>query len=678
MSQKDEKRVGDRVKQSNDLHKLKRAKEKWAKYLQWLDGTLFLSLTDEHRTIFCRAFKTFEEGTDDEKFSSFWAWAGTALADQEEKDRAQPDYPVDPTARSDCKRTWSLIWRDLTPLTTSQYFHVGKIARDLLAENETYVDPVINDMFMETLWKRVVPEEVQEEVEFRNTSGDGWIYEPFIALWKPVDVKQMQVHLLRTMNTYLSKTKIVVFTTEKQQTYWTKIIGDAHTFTGLLNILKGKRRYPNPKEEQFDKREWLIPCGYFNTFDAKNGTYRARNKDDYFTQEAGFSYLAEKVADDDVIINDNKLRERFYEELEGEQNPDKIVKLLDALCPNAMKLVRATFANDDRLWFMLVRLGALLSGFCTREVLFVWGKGKGGKSTLMQTIVEVCGDLGVVLSKSSFTKTKLETGSSHKTDLKRASSKRVCLVDELESSDIMNETLVKNWASHQKIPMREIYGRQGEETLRSYLILITNEPPRFSQEDPTIRERVRGVKGTTKYFDKDCPPNQTPLSYDEKVPWVDKYVSEEDTYWCYRTPEKEEFARSFRTNPCRKNELGTLLCLLTSLLYKISKGGKTNQLPYPKIVQNDTMQFFQESDVVATFLDEYYQDEKDYTAACSLKEVYEKFRTTFPELGIKNFTLQTFKRSLAGKSLIFSTNHHKTIKIKKSLKQNTNSVYYPD
>lgn len=100
------------------------------------------------------------------------------------------------------------------------------------------------------------------------------------------------------------------------------------------------------------------------------------------------------------------------------------------------------------------------------------------------------------------------------------------------------------------------------------------------------------------------------------------------------------------------------------------------KLPNPKIAQADALQFFQESDVVATFIDEYYQDEKDYGAAASLKDVYEKFRQTFPELGIRNFTLQTFKRSLGGKNLLFQTNKHTTIKLKKSLKTSGQNVYY--
>jgi len=671
---KAEKKKKDRVKKQSDLHKLRRAREKFQKYIQWIDGDDYPNFVDKVQTLFCRAFQTFIEGSADDKFDAFWMWAGNALMDDWS---AKARYPALSSNRQDCKDAWKKIWNTYEPFPIEDYNKIGQVVREHLAETEITLDPIINDLFMAGLWKTNVPEDVQEEIEFRNTTGDGWIFEPFTSLWKPVDVKQMQIHLLHTMSSHLKKKKSVVFTTEKQRIYWDTKIGDASTYSGLLNILKGKRRYPNPFEQELDKKEWLIPCGHWNVYDAKTGVHRRRAKEDAFTQEAGFSYLTDRVATDDIIINDNKVRENYFEELNTSINPSKIIALLGALCPNAMKLVTSTFANEDRLWFVLIRLGAILSGYCTRETLFVYGKGKGGKSTLLQTIVETCGDLGVVLPKASFVKNKFETGSSHKTDLKRASGRRVCLVDELESSDIINETLIKNWASHQKIPMREIYGRQGEEVLKSYLILITNEPPRFSQEDPTIRERIRAVKGTTKYFDKDCPPNQTPLTYREGETWTDTYIPEEDTYWCYRTPEKEEFARSFRTDHLRRDELGTLMCLLTSLLFKVTKDGKTNQLPYPKIVQADGLQFFQESDVVATFIDEYYEDEKNYANACSLKDVYEKFRTTFPELGIKNFTLQTFKKSLAGKNLLFSNTRNTTIKIKKTLKSNTSNFYSP-
>lgn len=668
MSQVEVKRK-QRTQRQTDLHRLKREREKFTKYVKWIKPEDLGNLYDGEMTLWVRAFVTFMEGTKKDRFEAFWAYAGNTFKDQvSDTDIAQ---------RAAVEQHWRDEWEKFTELKPEEFPLIGRLVKRYLEDNQVFVDPLINDLFMASLWKLAVPSEVQEEVEFKNTAGDGYIFDPLTALWRPVDVKQMQIHLLHTMNAFIKEKNIVQFSTDKQRNYWDTKIGDASTYQGLLNILKGKRRYPNLFEQKLDNQEWLIPCSGCKVYDARKGKLRPRTREDAFTQEASFKFLQEYVQEDDVVINDFKIREEFHVCLCSETlDQEKIIGYLQVLCPNAMKLIMDTFRDKERLWFLLLRLGAVLSGYCTREILFVYGKGKGGKSTLFQTIVECVGDLGVVLPKASFVKNKFETGSSHKTDLKRASGRRVCLVDELESTDIMNETLIKNWASHQKIPMREIYGRQGEELLRSFLIMITNEPPRFSQEDPTIRERVRAIKGTTKYFDKDCSPSERPMNYEEGSDWKDAYVAEEDTYWCYRTPEKEEFSRSFRTIEERKNELGTLLCLLSSLLFKVTKNGRSTQLPNPKVAQADALQFFQESDVVATFIDEYYQDEKEYAQAASLKDVYEKFRQTFPELGIRNFTLQTFKRSLGGKNLLFQTNKHTTIKLKKSLKINNPNVYY--
>jgi len=668
MSQVEVKRK-QRTQRQTDLHRLKREREKFTKYVKWIKPEDLGNLYDGEMTLWVRAFATFMEGTKKDRFEAFWAYAGNTFKDQvSETDIAQ---------RAAVEQHWRDEWEKFTELKPEEFPLIGRLVKRYLEDNQVFVDPLINDLFMASLWRLAVPSEVQEEVEFKNTAGDGYIFDPMTALWRTVDVKQMQIHLLHTMNAFIKEKNIVQFSTDKQRNYWDTKIGDASTYQGLLNILKGKRRYPNLFEQKLDNQEWLIPCSGGKVYDARKGKLRPRTKEDAFTQEASFTFLQEFVQQDDIVINDFKIREEFHQHLCSDVlDQGKVIGYLQALCPNAMKLIMDTFRDDDRLWFILLRLGAVLSGYCTREILFVWGKGKGGKSTLFQTIVECVGDLGVVLPKASFLKNKFETGSSHKTDLKRASGRRVCLVDELESGDIINETLIKNWASHQKIPMREIYGRQGEEVLRSFLVMITNEPPRFSQEDPTIRERVRAIRGTTKYFDKDCTPSERPMNYEEGSEWKDCYVAEEDTYWCYRTPEKEEFSRSFRTVTERRDELGTLLCLLCSLLFKVTKNGRTTQLPNPKIAQSDALQFFQESDVVATFIDEYYQDEKDYGAAASLKDVYEKFRQTFPELGIRNFTLQTFKRSLGGKNLLFQTNKHTTIKLKKSLKNSGQNVYY--
>lgn len=676
MSQQEAKKKQRTAKQS-ELHKLKRERDKFNRYIKWFTGEDFIRVDDGTQKMWCRAFQTFTEGTIEQRFQKFWDWVSLAFYEEINAQPHDPNALDHGTQKRQIERKWEVKWPSFQPLTAEEFPLLGSYIRTAMKDLEVFIDPVINDVFLYNLWLILVPAEKREEIEFKSTQGDGYIFDNVSSLWKPVDCKQMQIHLLDVMQLHLKLDKKVLFTTEPQQKYWDQRIGDVSSYNGLLNILKGKRRYPNLFEMRLDKKEWIIPYSGAKVFDATTGFYRPRTKDDAFTQEASFKFVKDLETDvDPCVINDTKVRQELYEHLKGDIDPTYVITSLQVLCPNAMKLIMDTFTDLDRLWFILPRLGAILSGYCLREVLFIFGKGKGGKSTLLQTIAECLGDLGVVLPKASFVKNKLETGSSHKTDLKRASGRRFCLVDELESSDIMNETLMKNWASHQKIPMREIYGKQGEELLKSYLVMITNEPPRFSQEDPTIRERIRAVKGTTKYFDKDCTSNEKPLGFTTVEEWKDAYVPEEDTYWCYRTPEKEEFSRSFRSDDHRKNELGTLLCLLTHLLYKMTKDGRTNQLPYPKLVQEDSLQFFQESDVVATFIEEYYEDEKNYNAACSLKDVYEKFRSTFPELGIKSFTLQTFKRSLGGKNLLFPNNRKSVIKIKKCLKNSDHPIYY--
>lgn len=567
-------------------------------------------------------------------------------------------------------------------LEPKEYSDLISACKELLKkESNCIVDPPITDVMNHTLWMKYVPAQVRDNFQFKNTSGDGWIFNEETLLWKAVDQKQMQMYIFRTAQQHFEAAD-VSFTTAKQEAYWRQKICDASTYNGLVNLLKGHRLYPNEMEQSLDRKPWLIPCQNGMVFDAREGVCRKRIREDHFTQETSFTYLEDgdgHMGNDDkdeIVINDSKAKKALFDNY-AKLTKEQIINALTSLCPNAMEWICNTFTDENRLWFVLLRLGAILSGFCIREVLFVYGPGKGGKSTLFQTIAEICGDLGIVLLKSTFLKNKMETGSSHRTDLKRAVGRRLAIVDELESSDHMNETLLKNWASHQKIPMREIYGRQSEDTLRSFLIFLTNEPPRFSQEDTTIRERVRAVRVVTKYFDKDCPVNERPAKFTTEEEWKDGYSEAEDTYWIYRTLEKEKTWRLFKESRSKQDELGTLLCLLTAITYRVTKGGISMQLPIPEKIVADSKRFFEESDVVENFLAEFYEDEKLYDQAVTLKEMYDKFKQTFPDLGIKSFTLQTFKRSLAGKNLLFPNTRNRAIKVKKAIKGSQSGIYVP-
>lgn len=662
-----------RSSQAVDSRRLRKEKDKFKRYIKYLDGQVFLGCTTAQVRLWLRAFKTFAGTQHVEPFDEFVLWVQDAVNKdiEDNKDSLSLAESLDEKRKRIAR--YREIFDECVVLQAMEYLSFNNMVREILREQDAVVDPEISDKVIFDLYMRLVGPDIRADVEFKDTTGNGWVYNRQKFLWLPYDAKQMHTHIYQTTGNAFRFHKFI-FSSAAAETYWQKRIGDLTTYNGLVSILKGSMIYPNQLEQKLDKKEWVIPVMNQMVFDCADGETRLRQREDYFTEEAQFEYYEDQILSSGIIVNDTKTREQL---LGGSLDDHrKVINTLFSLFPNAMKFVSSAFNNEDRLWFILCRLGLLLSGFCCREILFVWGKGKGGKSTLFQTVAEVCGKLAVVMMKSSFLKNKTETGSSHKTDMIRALGRRMVLVDECESSDVMNETLLKNWASHQKIPMREIYGKQNEELLKSYLIFLSNEPPRFSQEDTTIRERIRAVRGTTKYFDKFCPKAERPYSYntdDDK--WVDQYVDTEDTYWIYRTPEKEEFSRSFRTDPEKRNELGTLLCILTAIIYRLTKNGKSTQLPIPDIVQKDSKRFFEESDVVETFLSEYFVDEHKYANAVTLRDVYDKFRQTFPELGIKSFTLQTFKRSLSGKNLLFPVRGHQPIKVKKAWRSNSTDVY---
>lgn len=256
----------------------------------------------------------------------------------------------------------------------------------------------------------------------------------------------------------------------------------------------------------------------------------------------------------------------------------------------------------------------------------------------------------------------------------RAVRRRACLVDELESTDQMNESLIKNWVSHQIVPLREIYGKQQEVRMNSSLTFLTNEPPRFSLEDTVIQERITAVKVTTKFFDEHCSPNEKPATFKSRSEWKDGYSKQEDIYWIYRTKESFDESLTFATVLEKRNELGTFLCICARLVYIMVNVHRHVQLPIPDIVLKDKQTFFAQSDVVGYFIQEYYDRETDKKKGLTLKEVYKKFTEQMKDYGLKHFTLQAFKTNLSSKNLLFTVAAKKAQTVKLKLREDTKAT----
>lgn len=645
-------------------------------FLKWLDYHDYYEFDPAHQWLFLKAVKQYSEGDEATRWVNWWKWCQGYYYMVANQDLKIADYNYNEMRalnEREQEEKARNAWIQADEITPVDFQKLLGLNREHLRDKDIWLDPECNDKTIKDLWLGLVPMEIQEGVFFKDMNGNGFVYSPSKALWEELEAKQIQTHVFTVFEKLDMKSKFR-FSRPEVEKLWLKQMGNIATYQGFFTILRGLQRVPHPYEEKLDALEWYIPVANEKVYRCSDGKLLDRELSNFFTRAAKFSYLNTRTNSKGQVINDYKTRVALMKQARVKIDPPVILNGLRSMFPNVMAFVEQSFKDPDRLWFIILRMGAMLSGYCTRESLFVYGKGKGGKSTLFQTILQVAGDLGIILGKPTFIKSKTDSAGSHNTDRMRAVRRRACLVDELESTDQMNESLIKNWVSHQIVPLREIYGKQQEVRMNSSLTFLTNEPPRFSLEDTVIQERITAVKVTTKFFDEHCSPNEKPATFKSRSEWKDGYSKQEDIEWIYRTKESFDESLTFATVLEKRNELGTFLCICARLVYIMVNVHRHVQLPIPDIVLKDKQTFFAQSDVVGYFIQEYYDRETDKKKGLTLKEVYKKFTEQMKDYGLKHFTLQAFKTNLSSKNLLFTVAAKKAQTVKLKLREDTKAT----
>lgn len=561
-------------------------------------------------------------------------------------------------------------FKSITNMEEDQWSALQALTRTWVTKQGCTVDPLLHDYLLLTMWDTHLDEKVRDSIIFKDESGDFFLYNEKSQLWIERDAKNAPSWLFSNLGPRAMELigKEFLFTNSANQKNFEVWVQKVFTYSALANLLKLRSNFPEPRVKQMNCKEWIVPLQKALNYDCKELQTVKRAKEDYFSAEAGFEYLKEFSNEEKCCVNadeDRKKLKKMLTSATGLKNGITIMELLRRMFPNAMKLVSLSFADLDRRWFFLLRLGMMLSNTCAREILFLYGKGKGGKSTIMFNVLDVLGDLATPMSKQSFVKVKSESGgSSHTTDLCKAAHRRLVVVDELESSDSMKEALLKNWASHQPIAIREIFKKQSSQVMKAYLTFLTNSPPRFSMDDQVIMERTKAVKVTTKFFTEYSRDTERPKDFISKDTWVDKYNFDEDIFWVYQTGEGKKFISSFKSVEERKNELGTFLCILSSIAYYFLQ--HFGDLSFPPIVVKDCDEFFKEADILEMFIQECCDQVADFDAATNFMDMLQHFNEFAKKFGQKAFHPGNFKKILQAKNLVFAKKK-KTSKLKVKL-----------
>src|SRR5262249_52915232 len=278
-------------------------------------------------------------------------------------------------------------------------------------------------------------------------------------------------------------------------------------------------------------------------------------------------------------------------------------------------LGEVTAGDEELIAFLQRSVGYSLTGSTTEQCFWVlFGDGSNGKSTFVDTILNLMGDYGAQIKTEVLLESRYEQKDYHVASLR---GKRFVAAVESNMNRRLALGLLKQATGMDRMVGRYPYGRPFEFYPEFKLWLSTNHRPKIDDQTESIWRRIYAVPFTV-HFKKpeDVQPNY-------KGPLVD------------------------RTLPERlKIELPGILNWAVQGCLDWRKQG----LNPPRAVLEATRQYRQEEDVFGTFLEDCCELRGDATETTAM--IYKKYQEWCQENGEKTMTQTAVGRLLSSRGFV--------------------------
>lgn len=244
---------------------------------------------------------------------------------------------------------------------------------------------------------------------------------------------------------------------------------------------------------------------------------------------------------------------------------------LDSPRPNWEHFLLDVFDNDTELIGYLQRLlGYAITGISTEDILpILQGKGRNGKSTLLETLHYVLGDLsGPIDSEMLLDNYGGRNSAAASPEIIDLRGKRLVWASETDDGRRLNSSRVKWLTGEEILKGRPLYAKPVEFHKTHTLFLLTNALPHASGNDYALWKRIHLIPFKFSYVDD-------PAMLDEKK--ADKNLAEK----------------------LKQEATGILAWMVEGCLIWQSKG-----LAPPAIVTAETLKYQKNEDTIGRFLDE--------------------------------------------------------------------------
>ncbi|WP_089743624.1 phage/plasmid primase, P4 family [Gracilibacillus ureilyticus] len=189
----------------------------------------------------------------------------------------------------------------------------------------------------------------------------------------------------------------------------------------------------------------------------------------------------------------------------------------EAECPNWLAFLHSIFKDSngrvmvELIEFIQRSVGYALTGDTSEQVaFFLWGTGRNGKSTLMNTIKQLLGDYGKQTNADTFTTRNNEGGANN--DIARLHGSRLVSTVESDDGQKLSEALIKQLTGGEPVTARFLRKEFFEYVPEFKIFFTTNHKPIVKGDDEGIWRRIRLIP-----FDYTIPKEEVDKHLPEKL-----------------------------------------------------------------------------------------------------------------------------------------------------------------
>ncbi|GHU83014.1 hypothetical protein FACS189468_7800 [Spirochaetia bacterium] len=257
----------------------------------------------------------------------------------------------------------------------------------------------------------------------------------------------------------------------------------------------------NIKTDDLDKDPWLLNVEN-GTIDVRTGELREARPEDLITKIANVKY--DKGAD----------------------------------CPVWKKFIMEIMNyHGDLIKFVQTAAGWAVTGDISEQVMFIlFGSGANGKSTFLNTIMNLLGDYAIATPTETFMK---KNGEQISNDIARLRGTRLVTTTEAEQGRRLSEPLIKQITGNDRMTARFLYGEYFNFVPTFKIFMATNHKPTIRGTDYGIWRRIKLVPFTTTIA-ADKQDKHLEKKLIQEGPGILNWLLEGARRWCtegLKTPE---------------------------------------------------------------------------------------------------------------------------------------------